>query len=149
MPPRPIPKATSSLLAQPSDQNRNSDYVSNNRITLTNSDIATLQDSLCKERGYGSVLTSLDSKLGFAITTQGRVPINGLRLVPTGYTNGWYIWCGEELSQVPDFFAPLHTLHLLERCPETIPFLGLPPGCRFLLEGDHIDVWYDESLLKV
>lgn len=116
---------------------------------LTEADGASRQRALCEAKGYSYVPTSPESKLGFAVRTQGRLPINGLRHPPTGETNGWYIWCGEELSQDPDFFAPLHTHHLGDRCPEAIPFLGLPPGCRFLVAGDYIDVWFEESLLDI
>lgn len=112
------------------------------------SDITSLQKDLCTARGYEYVPVSLDSMLGFAAKTQGQTPVNGLRHAPTGDTNGWYVWCGQELSQEPDFFDPLHTQHLLERCPEAIRFLALPPGCRFFVAGDYVDVWFDESLLK-
>ena len=123
--------------------------MSNNKPAVTSPEIASIQQSLCDQKGYDYVAASLESKLGFAIKTQGKIPINGLRHPPVGDTNGWYIWCGEELSREPDFFDPLHTRHLLDRCPEAIPFLGLPPGCRFLIAGDYIDVWFDESLLHV
>jgi hypothetical protein len=33
--------------------------------------------------------------------------------------------------------------------PQVAGFLGLPPGYRFLLAGDHVDVWYDEKLLDL
>jgi hypothetical protein len=117
--------------------------------SLLSSNISSVQRALCEEKGYDYVPADLESKLGFAIRTQGKVPINGMRHPPAGDTNGCYIWCGEELSQEPDFFEPLHTRHLLERCPEALRFLGLPPGCRFLVAGDYVDVWFDESLLKV
>jgi len=29
------------------------------------------------------------------------------------------------------------------------PFLGLPPGFRFLFVPGAVDIWFDESLLKV
>jgi len=123
--------------------------VSNDKPTATGRDIALVQQSLCKEKGYDYVPATLESKLGFAIKTQGKIPINGLRHAPVGDTNGWYVWCGEELSKEPDFFVPLHTQHLVDRCPEVVPFLGLPPGCRFLIADDYVDVWFDESLLEV
>ena len=112
-------------------------------------DTELVQKVLCEEKGYHYVPSSLDSKLGFANNTLGKLPLNGLRHPPTGDTNGWYIWCGEELSQEPDFFVPLHTGHLIDRCPEVMRFLGLPPGSRFLVAGDHVDVWFDKSLLNV
>lgn len=90
-----------------------------------------------------------DSKLGFALSTKGMVPINGLRHPPNGDTNGWYLWCGEQYSDAGDFFAPLHTRHVYEEYPQLIKLLGLPPGYRFLMAGEHLDVWYDPSLLSV
>lgn len=77
------------------------------------------------------------------------LPLNGLRHAADGDTIGWYIWAGEELSQDPDFFEPVHVAHLAELCPAALPFLGLPPGWRFLVAGEHVDVWEDRSLLDV
>jgi hypothetical protein len=37
--------------------------------------------------------------------------------------------------------------HLGDWCPTAIPYLGLPPGWRFLIASDHEEVWFDESLL--
>jgi hypothetical protein len=107
------------------------------------------QRAFCRERGYEFVPTPGDSKLGFAIRTKGAIPINGLRHPAVGDTNGWHIWCGEEFSEESDFFAPLHAQHLYDDYPELIPLLGLGPGCRFLLAGDYLDVWYDPSLLNI
>jgi len=75
-------------------------------------------------------------------------PINGLRHPPQGDTTGWYIWSGEEFSQEPGFFVPLHVKHLPERCPELMKFLGLPPGWRFLVAPGYEDVWKDAALLN-
>jgi len=91
----------------------------------------------------------LDSKLGFALETQDSLPINGLRHPPNGDTNGWYIWGGKELSTHPDFFSPLHMQHVLNRRPEVVKYLGLPPGYRFLVAGNYVDVWFDPKLLGV
>ena len=106
-----------------------------------------LQRELCIERGVDALISEGDSKLGFAMSTQGRRPINGLRHRPEGATSGWYLWCGEELSQDAEFFSPLHARHLVDRCPEAVRFLGLPPGSRFLLDGSDVDIWFDGSLL--
>lgn len=57
-------------------------------------------------------------------------------------------WAGEELSSDPEFFVPLHVAHLEVWCPEVIPFLGLPPGWRFLIADGYEDVWQDASLLE-
>jgi hypothetical protein len=44
---------------------------------------------------------------------------------------------------------PLHVAHLEQQCPEVLTFLGLPAGYRFLLAGDHVDVWFHPKLLAV
>lgn len=79
---------------------------------------------------------------------EGVVPLNGLRHHPTQSTSGWFVWAGEELSEEPDFFEPLHSEHLAEWRPEVLPYLELPPGWRFLLAPGHEDVWFDSTLLS-
>ncbi len=89
-------------------------------------------------------------KVGVALNVRsGLVPLNGLRHPPQVDTTGWFLWAGEELSEDPDFFVPVHVQHLGEWCPAAIPYLGLPPGWRFLVAPDHEDVWFDKSLLDV
>ena len=61
----------------------------------------------------------------------------------------WFLWSGEEPSADPNFFSNVHTHHLMELRPAVLDFLGLPPGYRFLLATDYVDVWYDPSLLNV
>lgn len=91
-----------------------------------------------------------DQKVGIARNVlTAMVPINGLRHPPEGDTTGWYIWAGEELSTATDFFVPLHVAHLDEWCPGAIPYLGLPPGWRFLIADGYKDVWFDPSLLDI
>jgi hypothetical protein len=107
-----------------------------------------IQIATCQQYGRNFVPCTADSKLGFAIRTLGETPIHGLRHPPSNITNGWYIWAGE-YSADEDFFEPLHASHLIERLPEAVRFLGLPPGSRFLLARDHVDVWFDESLLDI
>jgi hypothetical protein len=70
-----------------------------------------------------------------------------VRVVPESGTCGWYLWAGEELPQHRDLFIPLHVTHLADWCPQALPYLGLPPGWRFLLAPGHEDVWLDEALL--
>lgn len=118
-------------------------------IQVNNDTIERHQRALCEEKGSECLPVTLDSKLGFAVTTQGRLPINAMRHPPQRDTNGWYIWCGEDLSSEPGFFSPLHTRHLIDKCPEVVKFLGLPPGYRVLIADDYVDVWYDSSLLDV
>ena len=106
------------------------------------------QRAFCSEWSAHYLACSALSKIGFALSTKGEVPINGLRHPPQGDTTGWYLWCGEEWSDSPDFFQPIHTHHLYTDFPNVVRFLGLAPGYRFLLAEDHLDVWYDPSLLK-
>jgi len=75
--------------------------------------------------------------------------MNGLRHPAQGDTSGWYLWCGEEFSTSTEFFQPLHASHVYEEFPDLGKLLGLPPGYRFLIAGDYVDVWYDPSLLNV
>ncbi len=111
--------------------------------------VSELQKEFCAGHQAMYVPSLADSKLGFALRTKGKEPVNGLRHSPQGETSGWYIWCGQEYSQAPDFFAPIHARHIYEEVPQLTKLLGLPPGYRFLLAGDYLDVWYDENLLKV
>lgn len=86
-------------------------------------------------------------KVGVARNVRERlVPLNGLRHTPEGDTTGWYIWAGEELSDDPQFFEPIHVGHLAELCPEVLPYLALPPGWRFLIAPSYEDVWEDATL---
>jgi hypothetical protein len=109
----------------------------------------TQQLDTCKEYGCTFLESDPNSKVGLAVSTLGALPVNGLRHPPTENMSGWFIWCGAELSEDQNFFSPLHVLHLEEKCPEVLRFLGLPAGYRFLLAGDHVDVWSDPKLLDV
>ena len=113
-------------------------------------DIQAAQKTLCKHYKTSYCPSPDNLKVGIALNVRnGITPINGLRHPQEGDTTGWYIWAGEELSNDSDFFKPLHVEHLADWCPEIRKYLGLPPGWRFLIAGDHEDVWYDESLLDV
>jgi hypothetical protein len=108
------------------------------------------QEATCRKYGTAHVPAPFDLKVGISRNVrEGALPINGLRHPPTADTTGWYLWGGGEPSGEPDFFVPLHVAHLGEWCPEVLRFLGLPPGFRFLLAGDHEDVWEDRALLDV
>lgn len=75
-------------------------------------------------------------------------PVHGLRHPPESGTSGWFCWTGD-LSEDSDFFVPIHLSHLVERLPELADFLDLPPGSRFLVAPDYVDVWEDDSLLDL
>lgn len=110
--------------------------------------IDDLQREVCRKYGVEHLPVDPYLKVGISHATQAGVyPINGFRLPAEGDTCGWYIWSGEEPSESPDFFQPLHVVHLEIRCPEILPYLGLPVGWRFLLADHYADAWYDESLL--
>jgi hypothetical protein len=111
--------------------------------------ITTAQKKMCEQYAASFVAAPADSKLGLALTTKGKMPINGLRHPVADDTNGWYIWCGEYFSHDAEFFAPVHASHFYEEYPEIASLLGLPPGYRFLFAPNCLDVWFDESLLKV
>jgi hypothetical protein len=110
--------------------------------------IEETQRAFCSQNTLSYVPARNETKSGFALSTKGKAPINGLRHNPTSETTGWYIWCGEHFSDEADFFSPLHTEHIYDEYPQLIKLLGLPPGYRFLLAGDHLDTWYDAALLK-
>jgi hypothetical protein len=111
--------------------------------------LAKLQNNFCTERCVSCVPTLSSSILGYALSTNGLLPINGLRHPVQGDTSGWYVWSGSDFSSADDFFQPIHTEHLIERYSDVARLLGLPPGYRFLLAGDYLDIWYDASLLEV
>jgi hypothetical protein len=109
------------------------------------------QLAMAERHGVAPVEVSPDSKVGVAMNLRDRDlwPVNGLRHPPTGDTCGWYLWAGEELPEDPDFFTPLHAIHVADWRSVVIPYLLLPPGWRFLITPEHEDVWRDDSLLDV
>lgn len=87
------------------------------------------------------------TKVGIALQTRGRLPLNAVRHAPENGTCGWYIWWGDSLTEDTDFFQPLHVSHLPERAPEILSYLALPPGWRVQIAPQHEDVWFDDSVL--
>ena len=112
--------------------------------------IEAQQKAMCAGQGVAWVPAHEHLKVGVARNVKsGLVPINGLRIRPEGDTTGWYIWAGEGDPQAePDFFEPLHVHHLASWRPGILRFLGLPPGWRFLTDGEYDDVWEDSNLLR-
>lgn len=112
--------------------------------------IEQLQKEICKK--YAAQFTPLNLNLKLGISDDflsGKLPLNGLRHPPENGTCGWFLWAGEDLSTDKNYFKPLHTVHLIEKCPSILKFLGLPPGWRFLVAGDYEDVWFDEKLFEI
>jgi hypothetical protein len=108
------------------------------------------QFEICRKNGVSPDPPNPLSKLGISRTFSSRdFPLNGLRHPAEEGTNGWFLWSGSELSHDPDFFVPLHAMHIKERFPEIEKYLALPPGWRFLVAPGQEDIWFDESLLKI
>jgi hypothetical protein len=104
---------------------------------------------ICERLGAEQLIPEAGSKLGLALITLGRMPIRGDRCPPENGTNGWYIWCGDQWSDDPNFYAPLHVEHLEEMLPLVLRYLDLPPGYRFIIDDKgYEDVWFDEALLR-
>jgi hypothetical protein len=114
----------------------------------SSSQIEHVQQELCARFGADFFGCDLHLKVGIARNVKdGLHPINGMRIEPENDTCGWYIWAAEEFSQADDFFVPLHAEHLADWAPLVIPYLGLPPGWRFLVTEKYEDVWEDRQLL--
>ncbi|MDW3684253.1 hypothetical protein RA280_21355 [Cupriavidus sp. CV2] len=111
--------------------------------------IAEKQRAICSRLGAAYFCCDLNLKVGMSRNVrEGLRPLNGLRIEPTSDTCGWYIWAGEEFSEAPDFFVPLHASHLANWAPLVIPYLGLPPGWRFLVTEQYEGAWVDPQLLN-
>lgn len=105
------------------------------------------EQTVCEWVGVAPVQPKPNTKVGIALGSLGKGVINGLRHPESVDTNGWYIWCGE-LSTADDFFSALHLEHLADHIPAVLEYLDLPPGYRFLIDGNNFeDVWYDQTLL--
>lgn len=120
-------------------------------MTSQETEIIEKQKGVCNKYGFKFEPSHLHLKVGISLDVKNNLqPIHALRHPIEGDTTGWYIWAGE-YSEDKDFFKPLHVVHLLEWCPLILPYLGLPAGCRVLIaeDGNYIDVWEDESLLKI
>lgn len=108
------------------------------------------QRAICRKFSAAFCPPSPQSKVGLSLDVVSTIqPLNGLRHLPEGDTCGWYIWRGTELSDAADYFQPVHVEHMTEECPEAVEYLALPPGWRFLIAPGHVDVWFDELLIKV
>jgi len=107
------------------------------------------QIEICLTFGSSYVEAELNSKVGIALETIGKLPLNARRHPAEEGSCGWYIWGGENMSKDPDFFQPLYVSHLKKACPEIIKYLALAPGWRVLLAGEHEDVWFDHGLLNI
>src|SRR3954468_24858276 len=102
--------------------------------------------AICDKYGTEFVTTPPEAVLGVADNVvSGTWPLNGFRH-GLDLTSGWFLFGGTEMSDAADFYKPMHTKHLIERCPEVMPYLALPPGWRFLIAPGYEDVWEDPPL---
>lgn len=120
---------------------------------MTNwNDIEQEQKDLCKR--FDLQWTPVDKDLMVAISKSlltDTQPINGLRHPRQKNIDGWYLWSGGEIPQDEDnFFNPIHTVHLLDKRPLVLKYLGLPYGYRFQIDDKgYEDIWFDESILEI
>ena len=116
-------------------------------MTVPHDDEAT-QREICARHAVEFVPADACLKVGIAKgAMSGVMPIHGLRLWPTETSCGCYVWAGDEPSDDPDFFEPVHVAHLRDVCAAIVPYLGLPPGSRLVVADGYDDVWRDEKLL--
>jgi hypothetical protein len=107
----------------------------------------TTQNEVCSRFGVIGVQPSPSEKLGIALATVGKLPINGLRIRHEGIC-GWFIWAGGDPSNDADFYQPLHVAHIADYLPSVEPYLSLPPGYRFQIAEGYENVWFDSALLS-
>jgi len=108
----------------------------------------TQQRAVCDLHGAEFSPPSPGSRVGIALQTLGTQPLNGMRINPEGGVCGWYLWAGGEPSDEDDFYQPMCVEHIADKCPAAMLFLALPPGWRFLTDGEHVDIWYDAVLTE-
>jgi hypothetical protein len=111
--------------------------------------LTDLQKSVCRKFDANFLQCDEHQKIGISRDFDPRrAPINGMRHLPEGDTNGWYIWSGQEFPHSPDFFVPVQAKQLHDDHPEIAEYLGLAPGWRFLIAPGYEDVWFDPNLLN-
>jgi hypothetical protein len=103
------------------------------------------QRDICKKVNSDWRPVNPKHKIGISSNLEGE-PVHGLRHPPEKGTTGWFIWTGE-YSADENFFEPIHAVHLLQRRPDLIQYLGLPRGYRFLVDSKgYEDIWEDKQL---
>ena len=94
------------------------------------------QRNICREYGADFVPPVPGSKVGIALPDARSSPrprrsaaADRDRLPVVS------IYAGDERSDAADFYQPLCVEHLAEYCPFVLPLLALPPGWRFMADG--------------
>lgn len=94
------------------------------------------QEEVCSRFGVTGIPPLAGEKLGIALETVGKLPINGLRIRLAG-TCGWFIWAGEDASTDSNFYQPLHVEHIGDYLPSVLQYLSLPAGYRFQIADGY------------
>lgn len=116
---------------------------------MKNSDNSLLfrQKEICDKYNSPFFSCGKDEISGIALLSLNEVPIYGVRRVRAGGACGWFLWGGDR-SDADDFFSPVHLGHLEEIIPLVLPYLGLAPGFKFIIDKNgYEDVWYDPEEL--
>lgn len=101
------------------------------------------QRSICEKFGSKFIPALRNLKVGLARQTLELSPVYGVREPLVGDTTGWYIWAGPH-SDDPDFFQAVHAEHLSDILPLVMPYLGLEPGFKFIIDASgYEDVWFE------
>lgn len=109
--------------------------------------LETLRATVAARYAFSPLPVATWEKVGVATNVRsGLLPLNGVRHLPEAGTSGWYIWAGHEISDDPDFFVPLHAIHLQAWCPIALPYIEAPPGWRFLVAPGYEDLWFDPDI---
>ena len=97
---------------------------------------------ICTAHASPFVPPSPLDKVAVALNTLGQHPLNARRVTPERGICGWYVWGGEagRHSRAAGFFETMPVAHLLERCPQIMPFLALAPGWRVSIAADRPEI---------
>ncbi|WP_438874963.1 immunity protein Imm33 domain-containing protein [Winogradskya consettensis] len=107
------------------------------------------QRRVCRRLGVPSLRPGPGTITGVALGRATELePLNAIRHLPVGQSNGWYVWRGGQIPQDDDeFFSPVHIEHAKDHFPGLLPYLALPPGFGVILAPGYEDVWQDQGLL--
>ena len=86
------------------------------------SNVTIEQREICVRFGSDAVPCDAAMKVGVALGTLDRAPLNALRHPGERDATGWYVW-GGEYSTASDFFQPVHAEHLHSELPNLVPYL--------------------------
>jgi len=115
-------------------------------------DIEQEQKDLCKRLDLQWTPVEKDQMIAISNSLfTDTLPINGLRHPRQKKLDSWFLWSGGEIPQdEKDFFDPIHPIHLLDKRPLVLKYLGLPYGYRFQIDDKgYEDIWFDQSILEI